>query len=159
MLGKSGNNRKKRGRGGCGGRGSGKKAAAARAESIMEEGCDGPAVKAEAAVCRSVNSTLSFADTHWNADMGATAHMTPHLNWITSDYKLWRLPIHLANSTVVYSTGKGSVLFQPTGVLTNGKPHQSIIITNVLLIPLLSNNLLSVLTLTVHHGFTVTICN
>lgn len=78
-----------------------KSAAAAKAtDDAIEEGCDGIAVKAEAAVCHSANSPASAADLHWNADTGASAHMTPHRDWITSDFKPWHVPIHLADNNI-----------------------------------------------------------
>ena len=79
--------------------------------------------------------------------------MTPHRNWFTTaTYIPWHVPIRLADDTIIYSVGKGSVHFQPTGEVKRG-----VLISNVLHVPSLSNNLLSVLTLTSDHGFKVTI--
>jgi hypothetical protein len=47
---------------------------------------------------------------HWNTDTGATSHMTPHKNWIRN-YTPYRVPIRLADNSVVYSEGVGSVVF------------------------------------------------
>lgn len=51
------------------------------------------------------------ADFRINTDTGATSHMTPHRHWLR-DYKLHRVPVRLANGTVVYSEGVGSMRFQ-----------------------------------------------
>jgi len=48
----------------------------------------------------------------WNADTGASSHMTPHQNWIRN-YQAKQIPIKLADNTVIYSEGVGSVLFKP----------------------------------------------
>ena len=52
------------------------------------------------------------ADVHWNADTGATAHMTPHRHWVHS-YTPKCVPVKLAYNKVVYSAGVGSVVFVP----------------------------------------------
>ncbi|THH17646.1 hypothetical protein EW146_g3207 [Bondarzewia mesenterica] len=51
------------------------------------------------------------ADVDWNADTGATSHMTPHHHWLCS-YKPHVIPVHLADSTVIYSAGIGSVVWK-----------------------------------------------
>ena len=103
----------------------------------------------------SLNGLASnFSDmTLWNTDTGATSHMTPHKNWIR-DYTPHKVPVHLANNTVVYSEGIGNVLFIP---IIDGKEAREILFSRVLHVPALSNNLLSVLYLTKHKGFTVQI--
>jgi hypothetical protein len=53
------------------------------------------------------------ANFDWNADSGATSHMTPHSHWIRN-YRPFRTPIRLANNLIVYSAGIGSVVFVPT---------------------------------------------
>ncbi|EGO21551.1 hypothetical protein SERLADRAFT_351077, partial [Serpula lacrymans var. lacrymans S7.9] len=52
------------------------------------------------------------ADIDWNADTGATSHMTPHRHWV-HHYTPYRVPIKLADHTVVYSAGVGTVVFNP----------------------------------------------
>ena len=52
------------------------------------------------------------ADYDWNADLGATSHMTPHHHWLRN-YTPKRIPIKLADNTIVYSAGVGSVVFKP----------------------------------------------
>ncbi|KIJ61043.1 hypothetical protein HYDPIDRAFT_97381, partial [Hydnomerulius pinastri MD-312] len=52
------------------------------------------------------------ADIDWNADTGATSHMTPHRHWIRN-HAPKHVPICLADHTVVYSAGIGSVVFNP----------------------------------------------
>ena len=52
------------------------------------------------------------ADLVWNADSGATSHMTPHRHWL-HNYTPHHIPITLANNNVVYFAGVGSVVFHP----------------------------------------------
>ena len=63
-------------------------------------------------------------------------------------------PIRLANNQVIHSTGIGSVCFKP---IVNGKPGQLLEFHHVLHVPELRNNLLSVLYLTHHKSYIVTI--
>jgi len=81
------------------------------------------------------------ADIHWNADTGATAHMTPHRHWIRN-YTPKCIPVKLADNKVIYSAGVGSVVFVP---VIGGRKQQPVKFTNVLHVPDLRNNLLSVL--------------
>jgi GAG-pre-integrase domain len=98
-------------------------------------------------------TTTSTSKTHndWNADTGATSHMTPHRHWLI-DYKPYIVPIKLADNTIVYSAGVGSVVFNPT---INGKKCHPIQFTRVLHVPMLRHNLLSVLFLTRQRNFKV----
>ena len=89
----------------------------------------------------------------WNADTGATSHMTPHRHYLR-EYRPHRVPIHLANNKVIYSAGIGSVVFTPNIYEHILEPLE---FTNVLHVPELQNNLLSVLFLTRHRQFTVRI--
>ena len=66
----------------------------------------------------------------------------------------YRIPIHLADGSVVYSEGVGSVQFIPE---VNGRKMAPLEFTNVLYVPSLSTNLFSVLYLTMHRHFTVSI--
>ncbi|KAG8909153.1 hypothetical protein FRC01_007101, partial [Tulasnella sp. 417] len=77
------------------------------------------------------------ADSFWNADSGATSHMTPHKEWIRN-MEPCHIPIHLANNQVVYATGKGKVVFTPS------KNLQSVMFSKVLYVPSLQNNLFSI---------------
>jgi hypothetical protein len=52
------------------------------------------------------------ADADWNADTGATSHMTPHRHWLRN-YAPRHVPIKLADNNIVYSAGVGTVLFNP----------------------------------------------
>ncbi|KIM71204.1 hypothetical protein PILCRDRAFT_830502, partial [Piloderma croceum F 1598] len=53
----------------------------------------------ETAGLTSLTTTSTFK-THndWNADTGATSHMTPHRHWLI-DYKPYVVPIKLADNT------------------------------------------------------------
>ena len=93
------------------------------------------------------------AGVDWNTDTGATCHMTPHRHWFNT-YKPHVIPIRLANNQIIHSAGIGSVLFKPT---VNGKPGQLLEFHRVLHVPELRNNLLSVLYLTCHKSYVVTI--
>lgn len=94
----------------------------------------------------------TMADTFdWNTDSGATAHMTPHRNWI-QNYTPHRFRIKLADNSFIYSEGVGNVVFRPK---INGKFSRHVEFARVLHVPLLCNNLLAVLYLTQHKGFDV----
>ena len=97
----------------------------------------------------------SYANQHWNTDTGATSHMTPHRHWFQS-YEPYRMPIRLANNQIVYSAGRGTVLFSP---VIEGRPGGNVLLMNVLHVPDLQNNLIAVLNLTTKHSFTVLIVN
>ena len=97
-----------------------------------------------------VNSTSCYTY-QWNTDTGATSSMTPHKSWIRN-YKPYRVPIRLADHSVIYSEGVGTVLFKP---LINGQQARDIEFTKVLHVPALCNNLLSVLYLTKYKGIDV----
>jgi hypothetical protein len=79
--------------------------------------------------------------------------MTPHSHWI-HNYTPFRTPIRLANDLVVYSAGIGSIVFTPT---IKGKTTRKLEFARVLHVPDLRTNLISILYLTRHKGFTVNI--
>lgn len=83
----------------------------------------------------------SKADYMWNADSGATSHMTPHREWIR-DMIPCRIPVHLANNHIVWATGRGNVMFTPT---INGRPAETVMLERVLYVPSLQNNLFAIL--------------
>src|SRR5467141_1473569 len=83
----------------------------------------------------------------WLADTGVTSHMTPHHHWVWN-YSPLRIPIRLADNSIVYSSGVGTVVFNP--VMMDGKPSQPVEFTRVLHVPSLQNNLLSCLYLARH---------
>src|SRR6266404_6601764 len=89
----------------------------------------------------------------WNADTGATAHMTFNRHWMRN-LKPHRVPIRIANGLVVYSEGVGSVRFNP---IVDGQEMPPLKFTDVLYVPALCSNLFSVLFLTLHRHFTVSI--
>jgi len=93
------------------------------------------------------------ADVDWNADAGATAHMTPHHHWL-QNYTPKCVPIKLADHTIVYFSEVGSVVFQP---VIEGRSMGAVELTRVLHVPDLRNNLLSALYLICHSGFVVSI--
>ena len=96
-------------------------------------------------------SPLYSLSLHWCADTGATSHMTPHRSWFET-YEPHSVPIRVANGTVVYSAGVGSVRFRPR---LNGVESREVIFNRVLHVPQLQNNLLSVLYLTSKQRFKV----
>ena len=49
----------------------------------------------------------------WNADTGATSHMTPHRHWL-HNYVPKRIPIKLADNKTVYSAGQSHYRWQGT---------------------------------------------
>ena len=92
------------------------------------------------------------AAANWNTDTGASAHMTPHRHWFRS-YSPHSIPIRLANSHIVYSAGLGSVVFQPAE--RDGVLPPAVVLHDVLHVPALASNLLSVFHLTREKGYTV----
>ena len=110
-----------------------------------------PTESAGAASVHLVTSLGALPDS-WNADTGATTHMTPHREWFKSYGP--SVGIRVANGQVVYAAGVGTVEFTPV------KDRQKlcpVLFSNVLHVPLLNQNLLSVLTLTCNHAFRVII--
>ena len=89
------------------------------------------------------------ADFDWIADTGATSHMTPHRHWLR-DYTPLCIPIKLADHSVIYSAGIGTVIFNP---VINGQSVQPVQFSRVLHVPQLRNNLLACLYLTRHKQF------
>src|SRR5260370_15389780 len=81
--------------------------------------------------------------------------MTPNRHWF-KDYKPCHIPVCLDDNNVIYAAGMGSVVF---ALVIQGKSLRQIELSNVVHVPLLGNNLLSVLTLTRKHNFDVHIQN
>ena len=75
----------------------------------------------------------------WNADTGATSHMTPHRHWMRN-YVPKRVPIKLADNKTVYSAWEGTVVFNP---IVNDKAVRPLEFSRVLHVPDLRNNLFS----------------
>jgi hypothetical protein len=100
-----------------------------------------------------LSSSPSTQPDAWNADTGATSHMTPHQEWFKS-YIACSVPIRIANGQVVYAAGRGTVEFTP---VKDNCTLCSVLFSDVLHVPDLNQNLLSVLTLTVKHAIYVTI--
>jgi hypothetical protein len=87
----------------------------------------------------------------WLADTGATSHMTPHRHWV-QNYSPLHIPIRLADSSIVYSSGVGTVVFNP---VMSGKALRRVEFSRVLHVPLLKNNLFAPLYLTKHKEFEI----
>jgi transposase InsO family protein len=77
--------------------------------------------------------------------------MTPHRHWLR-DYKPFYISIKLADHTIIYSAGIGSVLYKP---LINGVESQSLLFSKVLHVPQLQTSLLSILFLTKHRDYKI----
>lgn len=67
--------------------------------------------------------------------------MTPHRGWLRNCTPC-EIPVHLANHTIIFSQGIGSVVFAPE---VRGEVVRSVEFTRVLHVPELGSNLLSVL--------------
>jgi hypothetical protein len=118
---------------------------------------------ASAASASALSSSSFQHDSHtsWNADTGASAHMTCHRHWMRN-LKSHSIQIRLADGSVVYSEGVGSVRFNRVGLVcfnpvVNGQEMAPLEFSNVLYVPALCSNLFSVLYLTLHRHFTVCI--
>src|ERR1700756_2276749 len=64
------------------------------------------------------------------------------------------VPIRVANGQVVFAAGRGTVEFAP---VKDSRKMRPVLFSNVLHVPALNQNLLSVLTLTCDHAFDVRI--
>ena len=105
------------------------------------------------ASARSSSTSPTSSSLQWLADTGATSHMTPHRHWVRN-YTPLRVPIKLADNSMVYSAGVGTVVFNP---LVGGKEARPVEFSRVLHVPALHNNLLSCLYLTKHKDFEILI--
>jgi hypothetical protein len=106
---------------------------------------------AASASVRLAGSPNTHAEAHWIADLGATSHMSPCRSWFTK-LEPCAIPIHVANDHVVYSEGVGSVVLEPAD-----KSLRPVLLSRVLYVPALQNNLLSVLHLVANHRFCIEI--
>lgn len=79
--------------------------------------------------------------------------MTPHRSWFDS-YTSKVIPVRLANDSIIWSAGVGSVRFQP---VLDGRLSRQIVFHNVLHVPKLASNLLSLLYLSVHKEYVIDI--
>jgi transposase InsO family protein len=137
-------------------RDSGKKARANRAAAAsppspaLSDGAKVTELAASASV-RLAGSPDTHADAHWIADAGATSYMSPRRSWFTKLEPL-PIPIRVTNDHVVYSEGVGSVVLEPAD-----KSLRLVLLSRVLYVPALQNNLLSVLHLVANHRFRVEI--
>jgi hypothetical protein len=112
-----------------------------------------PAVKelaASASLCLA-GTHDTHADAHWIADSGTTSHMSTQCHWFKA-LKPHAVPIRIANNAIVYSKGIGSVILEPLD-----KSLNPLLLSCVLYVPALQNNLLSVLHLVSTHRFRVEI--
>jgi hypothetical protein len=138
------------------GRDGGKKARADRAaaaspsSTIPSDGAKVTELAASASV-RLAGSPDTHADAHWIQYTGATSHMSPRCSWFTKLEPL-AIPIRVANDHVVYSEGMGSVVL---GLAD--KSLRPVLLSRVLYVPALQNNLLSVLHLVANHHFCIEI--
>ena len=95
----------------------------------------------------------SRACADWNTDTGASSHMTPHKHWFRS-YSPHVVAIKLADHSTIYSAGIGSVEFQP---VIDGIPERPVVFHDVLHVPDLASNLLSLLHLACVKGYVINI--
>ena len=101
----------------------------------------------------STSSSPTPPNLNWLADTVATSHMTPHRHWVRN-YSPLCIPIRLADNSIIYSSGVGTVVFNP---VIGGKASQPVEFSRVLHVPLLQNNLLACLFLTKHKSFEIRI--
>ncbi|KIO22584.1 hypothetical protein M407DRAFT_27912 [Tulasnella calospora MUT 4182] len=104
--------------------------------NVMEAGPEKAAIAgiSKVACPPRLRKCTEVADTIWNVDSEATPHMTPNQHWIRN-MQPCRIPIKRANDHTVYATGKRSVVFNPVRL-------ESVVISRVLYVPALANNLL-----------------
>jgi hypothetical protein len=134
--------------------GGGNCAVAATASLLLSSAAPkAPAVKelaASASLCLA-GTHNTHADAHWIADLGATSHMSTQRHWFKT-LEPHIVPIRIANNAIVYSKGIGPVVLEPLDKLLD-----PLLLSCVLYIPALQNNLLSVLHLVSTHCFRVEI--
>ena len=106
---------------------------------------------AGAASCFLSSASEKKVGSLWCPDTGATSHMTFHREWFI-DYTPKVIPIQLADNTTIYSAGTGSIQLLP---IIDGSPSNPVILTNVLHVPAIKSNLLSVVFLTVARDYVV----
>ena len=100
-----------------------------------------------------LSTGLSTPRSDWCVDSGCSSHMTPHRSFFV-EYTPHVIPILIANGHIIHSAGIGTVHFKP---IVKGHPANVVILKNVLHVPELSQSLLSVMCLTVKHGYKVVI--
>ena len=77
----------------------------------------------------------------WNADSGATIHMSPRLEWFKT-YEPNDTPVRVASSSIIRAAGIGDIEFAP---VIDGVVLPVVVLRNVLHVPELNQNLFSVL--------------
>jgi hypothetical protein len=108
----------------------------------------------ESAACASVclaGTHDTHTDAHWIADSGATSHMSTQCQWFKT-FEPHVVPIRIANNTIVYSKGIGSIVMEPLD-----ESMDPVCLSRVLYVPALQNNLFAVLHLVTSHRFQVKI--
>ena len=89
----------------------------------------------------------------WNVNIGTSAYMTFNCHWM-HNLKSHYILIRLADGSMIYSKGVGTMQFNP---VLGGKEMVPLDFINMLYVPSLSSNLLSGLYLTMDHYFNVLI--
>jgi Pol polyprotein, beta-barrel domain len=79
--------------------------------------------------------------------------MTPHRDWL-HNYKDHHVRIRLANNDMIYSVGRGDIFFKP---IIDGRSGALIKLSDILHVPALQNNLLTILRLSTHEKFEINI--
>ena len=78
----------------------------------------------------------------WLIDSGCSIHMTPYKSDLTSDIKRSKILVQVANGNIVQAHSIGSTKIRINDI--TGKPHQDILLEDVLYVPGLSRRLFSV---------------
>jgi hypothetical protein len=107
--------------------------------------------RAACATLRLAGLPGTHANAHWIADSGATSHMSTQRHWFKT-LKPHVVPIRVANDAIVYSKGIGLIVMEPTNDSLG-----LLLLTGVLYVPSLQNNLLPVLHLVSNHHFRIKI--
>lgn len=103
----------------------------------------------ETASLASVSPLSTPASENWNTDTGASSHMTSHRHWFQT-YSKHVVPIQLADHSIIYSAGIGTIKFQPA------EGGETITLNAVLHVPSIRNNLFSLFGLS-FEGYLITI--
>jgi hypothetical protein len=126
---------------------------AATPSSSLPAPSDGAKVTklATSASLRLAGSLNTHTDAHWITGTCATSHLSPRHSWFTKLEPL-AIPIRVTNNNIMYSEGVGLVVVELAD-----KSLCPVLLSHVLYVPALQNNLLSVLHLVAHHHFRIDI--
>ena len=97
------------------------------------------------------SSDLTITNPNWNPGTGAMHHIMLHKWWLTH-YKTHHVPVQLGDNSIIWSEGIGVCWVES---VLEGHPEPLAQFSNILYVPCLASNLLSLFSLTM-WGYTFT---